>query len=134
MSEKKEQKTSYEDFLIEEINKCELMISKLEDSEIYKILAKDMKYKLKESDHSWHLLTAEKLENARISKLLAIRFFDIKKGYVEELSSLQSQLTNYKMLDKEEKGTWESWYQDQVAQCEGNENLSKTIINDWDNG
>ncbi len=91
-----------EDELIKRIKECEMVVDKLENDFVWKIVIKDAKIWRDQIDSVWQEIDDEaKLNKARVIKTAYNHIIDLPKKYKDNLLALEQSLEKENEIEKD---------------------------------
>ncbi len=92
----------YQQQLINRIGECEIVISELDNTGVWKIVQKDLQEQRQMLDDNWQEITEpDKLQKARELKHATVHILRLKDSYKEELEAKKKELATYQNVKEE---------------------------------
>ena len=98
-------KASSEDEIIKRIKECEMVVDKLDNSDVWKVVINDAVQWSSQLDNMWQdVMDEDKLKQMRVLKLAYKHIMDLPTKYREQLAALQEGLKRENEIEKDYDG------------------------------
>ena len=78
--------------IVSRIKKCQLVIDKIDNDELWNIIMKDVQAWTEDLDNQWQYAPEDKLQELRVLKHACVHIKNLKDGYVADWKIAQEEL------------------------------------------